>query len=177
MENKTLLTQTEIDTLITFLENHDDTPIGAVLDQSSIDKLIEIIKYNNNKGIFFSKETSIDLTSQENALQLKNSSGNILDPEACSIIYEKGEDGFAKIFCLDSTTNTLIKLTPSCLIQKDFIEDDSKWGFAVPPRTLLKLSRLFNIKCSADTLLNAERDFAEIMYGDRNAKIADFYMK
>ena len=61
------------------------------------------------------------------------------------------------------------------LSELSYVNDDARWGYAVSPGALVKLSRLFNINCSAELLQKAEKDFAKVVYGDENAKIADYY--
>ncbi len=60
-ENRTLLSQSEIDALVSFLQ-HDDTSkkttIGEVLDQSSIDKLVDLIRLNNDRGVFLDSDSA-----------------------------------------------------------------------------------------------------------------------
>lgn len=175
-ESKALLSQNEIDTLISFLQNHDETPIGSVLDQGSIDKLVEIIKFNNTKGIYFNKETSLDISSSEPKAILKAENGEELNPEKCHLDFEKAENGFIKIFCFEEDSSKRIFLSPSCLNKKDFVVDQAEWGLAVSPRTLIELSKLFNVNCASEILQKAEKDFAKLVYGDENAKIADYYM-
>jgi len=176
-ESKALLTQNEIDTLINFLQSHTQSPIGSVLDQGSIDKLVEIIKFNNDKGVYFNKESAINLTGNDEPLAIiKDATGRILDAQSCSFICEKDADGFVNVVCLEKTTGTRVNISPSCINRKEFLEDDAKWGLAVSPHTLIRLSGIFGINCDADTLKNAEKDFAKLVYGDENAKIADCYM-
>ena len=174
-ENKTLLTQQEIDALINFLERHDDTPIGAVLDQSSIDKLIEIIKYNNSKGIFFGKGVSLDYGLSDSNAVIKDPDGNEINVSGFILDYIKNPDGYISVFCADKNSGTRITLSPSCLSEHSYVKDDACWGYTVSPGTLLKLSRMFNVNCSAQLLQKAEKDFAKVVYGDENAKIADYY--
>ena len=175
-ESKTLLTQNEIDTLISFLQSRNETPIGSVLDQGSIDKLVEIIKFNNNNGIFFEKEMSLDF-SDESFVSITDDQGKIIDPDSCAITFSKADNGFVNIFCSEEATGKLIPLSPSCLSQKKFVKDDEKWGLTVSPHILISLSKLFNVKCDADTLSKAEKDFAKLVYGDENATIADYYLQ
>jgi len=175
-ESKTLLTQNEIDTLISFLQSRDETPIGSVLDQGSIDKLVEIIKFNNNNGIFFEKELSLDF-SDESFVSITDEQGKTIDTENCAIVFNKADNGFVNIFCSDETAGKLIPLSPSCLSQRKFVKDDEKWGLTVSPRILIELSKLFNVKCDAETLSKAEKDFAKLVYGDENAAIAEYYLQ
>ena len=176
-ESKALLTQNEIDTLINFLQSHTQSPIGSVLDQGSIDKLVEIIKFNNDKGVYFNKESAINLTeNNEPAAIITDESGKVLEAHNCSFICEKDSDGFVNIICLEKTTGMRISISPSCINRNEYVKDDAKWGLAVSPHTLIRLSGVFGINFDADTLKAAEKDFAKLVYGDENAKIADCYM-
>ena len=69
-ENRTLLSQSEIDALVSFLQQGSDTPepvaIGDVLDQSSIDKLVDIIRFNNSHGVMLNNDTTAAILSAGN---------------------------------------------------------------------------------------------------------------
>ena len=177
-ENKTLLSQNEIDTLIKFLESHDSTPIGSVLPQGSIDKLVEIIKFNNNRGIFLGKDSPLDLSEmQPESSSIKDGSGNTVDTSVCTLEHSIDENGTVKIFCYDKATDTRYPIFPDSLVSKNYVSDGSSWGRAISPRTLLKVSKLFNITCDSETLDAAGKRFAEIVYGDAGASVAQYYLE
>ena len=177
-ENKTLLSQNEIDTLIKFLESHDSTPIGTVLPQGSIDKLVEIIKFNNKRGIFLGKDAPLDFSdAQPESIYIKDEGGNTVNTSVCALEHSIDADGIVKLFCIDNSTGAKYPIFPDSLVSMNYVSEGSSWGRAVPPRTLVKISRLFNITCDSETLDAAGKRFAEIVYGDSSAQVAQYYLE
>ncbi len=176
-ENKTLLSQNEIDTLIKFLESHDSTPIGTVLPQGSIDKLVEIIKFNNKRGIFLGKDAPLDFSNaQPQAIFIKDENGAAVNTTSCALEYSV-EDGIVKIFCADNATGKKYPIFPDSLVSRTYVSEGDSWGRAISPRTLVKIADLFNITCSSETLDAAGKRFAEVVYGDVNARVAQYYLE
>lgn len=175
MENKTLLSQQEIDTLISFLQENRDVPIGSVLDQDSIDKLIETIKYNNANGIYFDKDFSSSIINRDKSAFINDNNGTALDVADCSLITETADNGFVRIYCLDNGTGLRYKLTPSCLSEGRFVDDDSEWGLAVSGSILKAIAKLFSVPVSEEVLNNANKNFAGLLFGDENAAVPAFY--
>lgn len=173
MANNTLLSQQEIDALVAFLQTKSDTNIGQVLDQSSIDKLIELVKYNNEKGVFFTKGSSANLGNAE-----------IIDPESdiamekddCTLECETSSNGFLEVYCYNKKTDKKYHLSPACLDKGCYVhEDDSEWGYAISPKTFNKLANLFGISYTTDTYYFVCSTFAKVMYGRSDAHIAIIY--
>ena len=82
-ENRALLSQSEIDALVSFLQ-HDGTTktssIGEVLDQNSIDKLVDLIRANNDQGVFLDPD-ALNLGAIEAPITAQN--GTVLDTSVC----------------------------------------------------------------------------------------------
>lgn len=175
LENKTLLTQQEIDTLVSFLQQNTDVLIGSVLDQESIDKLIKLVQYNNKNGIFFTKDLTENVSISGERAFISDEAGNAINTSECKLVCELADNGYFRIYCDDAASGKRYKLTPSCLEEKRYFEDDSEWGFAVPSRTLAQISQLYNIPCTKDSLDFAEKTFAKVMFGDENAQVPDYF--
>ena len=175
-DSKTLLSQNEIDALIVFLKDHEGTQIGKVLDQGSIDKLVEIVQSYNNKGIILNKDSKVNMEESVKA-NIIDRTGKNLDVLTCEIIIDLDADQNLLIFCSNSAGNEKYPLFPENLSEKKFVNEGSSWGKAVAPRTLIELSELFDIKCSADTLEEAGKLFAKAIYGDENRALPEYYLK
>ncbi len=175
-ESKTLLSQNEIDALVLFLQGNKGTPIGEVLDQSSIDKLIELVKYNNRMGVYFGRSTEkLDMPAEG---VLFNPDYDIASQrENCSIECEPGENGFIELFCVNSADGGRYRLTPACFENNRYIPDDSTaWGYAIEPKMFCKLANMFGVKYSTATYEFVCRNFAKVMYGNESAVIAGVYL-
>lgn len=175
IESKTLLTQNEIDTLVAFLQQNSDIPIGNVLDQASIDKLIDLVQYNNKNGIYFTKDITESVTITDERAFISDETGNAINTAECVLECEVAENGYFRIFCTSKASGKRYRLTPACLDNKRYIDDDSEWGYAVPSKLLAQLSQLFSIPCTKDTLSFAGKIFAKVMFGDENAQVPDYF--
>lgn len=170
-EDKTLLSQNEIDTLIAFLTNSDSAPIGAVLEQKSIDKLIELIKYNNKRGLFIGEEES-DMSNIA-----------VLDPEKdldaqrkdFELVFKKDNRDYVEILCINKNDGTTYRLTPGCLLHNRHIEDDTEWGSAISPLNFNRLALLFGISYSSETFREVCNNFSKVVYGYEDAEIPAIY--
>ncbi|MCR5584671.1 MAG: hypothetical protein K6F63_04460 [Lachnospiraceae bacterium] len=173
-ENKTLLSQGEIDALVAFLTNSEAAPIGTVLDQSSIDKLIELVKYNNKRGLFIGEGNGegefSDAVVLDKSLDLEEQKKDY------EIICRKDARDFVEILCVSKTGGKTFKLTPSCLLQNKRVEDDkAEWGLAISPLHFNNLALLFGIKYSSETFRFVCSNFAKVMYGYEDAEISSLY--
>jgi len=175
MDNKTLLSQQEIDTLISFLQENRNVPIGTVLDQDSIDKLIETIKYNNANGIYFDKEFSSSIIAKDKSAFINDSNGIALDIAGCSLVTETAENGFVRLYCLDNGTGLKYRISPACLSEGKYLEDDSEWGLAVSGHTLNEVAKLFSIPVAKEVIETANRNFAKLIFADENAALPAYY--
>ncbi len=173
-DNKTLLSQGEIDALVAFLTNSEAAPIGTVLDQSSIDKLIELVKYNNKHGLFIGEEQTggvySDAVVLEKGLDLEE------QKQDYELICRKDARDYMEILCVSKTGGKTYKLTPSCLLQNKRVENDkAEWGHAISPLHFNNLALLFGIKYSSETFRFVCTNFAKVMYGYEDADISSLY--
>ncbi len=173
-ENKTLLSQGEIDALVAFLTNSEAAPIGTVLDQSSIDKLIDLVKYNNKRGLFIGEggggSDYADAVVLDSELDLEEQKKDY------ELICKKDGRDFIEILCVSKKGGKTYKLTPSCLLNNKRMEDDkSEWGMAISPLHFNNLALLFGIKYSSETFRFVCSNFAKVMYGYEDAEISRLY--
>ena len=177
-ENRTLLSQSEIDALVSFLQQGNDTPepvaIGDVLDQSSIDKLVDIIRFNNSHGVMLNNDTTAAILSAGN-VEITAPDGSTVDRTACELHFRIGGSGMAEIFCKSTKDGAEYPISPDSLRQRKYVAEGSKWGFAVSPRHFNKIANLFRINYSQDTFNEVVARFAEITYGSRDAEVSKIY--
>ncbi len=173
-ENKTLLSQGEIDALVAFLTNSDAAPVGTVLDQSSIDKLIELVKYNNKRGLFIGENGNGGDYSE--AVVLDKGIDLEAQKQDYEIVCKKNSRDYVEVLCVSKTGGKTYKLTPSCLMQNRRVEnDESEWGHAISPLHFNNLALLFGIKYSSETFRFVCENFAKVMYGYEDAAIPNIY--
>ncbi len=173
-DNKTLLSQGEIDALVAFLTNSEAAPIGTVLDQSSIDKLIDLVKYNNKRGLFIGEGN--DTGEYSDAVVLDKGLDLEAQKQDYELICKKNARDYVEIFCVSKSGGKSYKLTPSCLIQNKRVEEDkAEWGHAISPLHFNNLALLFGIKYSSETFRFVCENFAKVMYGYEEADISMVY--
>ena len=175
-DSKTLLSQNEIDALIVFLKGHEGTQIGRVLDQGSIDKLVEIVQSYNNKGIILNKDSQVNMEESVKA-KIIDRTGKNLDVLTCEIGLDLDEEQNVLLFCSGNAGNEKYPFFPETLCEKKFLTEGSSWGKAVAPKTLIELSELFDIKCSPDALEKASKLFAKAVYGDETKVLPEYYLR
>lgn len=177
-ENRTLLSQSEIDALVSFLQQggatSETTSIGDVLDQSSIDKLVDIIRFNNNHGILLNADTTAAALGAGN-VDIPTADGSNLDKSECELEYRITDAGMAEIYCVSKIDGASYRIAPDSLKFRKYISDGSEWGFAVSPRHFNKVANMFRIDYSKETYAAVLARFNKIMYGDENAEAARIY--
>ena len=176
-ENRTLLSQSEIDALVSFLQQggkDESTSIGDVLDQSSIDKLVDIIRFNNNNGILLNNDTTAAILSAGN-VDITAPDGSTVDRSVCELDYRITDSGMAEIYCLNTKDGSSYKISPDSLKHRKYVAEGSAWGRAVSPRHFNKIANLFRINYSQETYNSVVKRFAEVMYGSADADVARIY--
>ncbi len=169
-DNKALLSQEEIDALVSFLKKKDK--IGNdVLDQSSIDRLVEILnetKANESVaggGRFYGNA----VLSVERDIAVQR--------EQCTLLYEKDGNGYAHIVCENTVTGMRYEITPECLNQSSLVENTGEsWGYAIMPVLFDLAAMQLQVKYSADVFSNVCGDYAKVVYGDENAVLPNVYL-
>ena len=174
-ENRALLSQSEIDALVSFLQ-HDGTTktssIGEVLDQNSIDKLVDLIRANNDQGVFLDPD-ALNLGAIEAPITAQN--GTVLDTSVCELDFRITPEGIAEICCVNMSDATFYKIYPECLIQGKYVSEGSEWGRAVSPRHFCMIADLFGLEYPPEAYNAVVARFCEIMYGSSSAQPASIY--
>ena len=177
-ENRTLLSQSEIDALVSFLQQGTDVEqpvaIGEVLDQSSIDKPVDIIRFNNNHGIMLNNDTTAAILGAGN-VAITAPDGSTVDRSVCELVYKIADSGMAELYCRNTKDDSLYRISPDSLSQRKYVADGASWGLAVSPRHFNKVANLFRLDYSQETYQAVQKHFNEIMYGDAGAEPAKIY--
>lgn len=170
-KNMALLSQSEIDALIAFLNQQSTQQInGDILSQESINKLIEIIK----SGQFIDKSITLPLNN------LEADSNDVLDylgishPESFYLNFTYDETKGVKLFAVNKDNNESFPITPGGLIKNS--SSKAPWGACMAPSTFHHIALKLDLPYSEQAMELVKKSFALIMYGDENAEIPVFYL-
>lgn len=163
LNNNTLLSQKEIDTLVQFLTKQNNNIQEVVLSQDSIDKLVSLLQ---NKGELSSDifELSHDMLESVSSLE-----GYLL---YCTI---DENTKYINIFAKNST-GTTVRITPAGLAKDDNVNGGTEWGYCIEPAVFDKIATSFNLKYSCEEYENVCRNFAIHRYGNEFAIIPTLYL-
>ena len=92
------------------------------------------------------------------------------------LIFECNAEGMVQVVCQSRLSTKRHVITPSCLEQSRYIEEDSSWGKTISPIIFDTISGMLRVRYSKDTFLRVCDRFAEVVYGNKNAEIPSFYM-
>lgn len=163
INNNTLLSQGEIDTLIRFLTNHDQKIQDSVLSQDSIDKLVSLLQKNG--------DTNMDLfnmSSEVTPLPAEDLSGH-------SLSFTINETtGFLTIIAHNDGAELII--TPLSVNSLKVMNDDSEWGVCIEPVIFDKIASIFKVKYTKATYDAVCELFCTKRYGNADAVIPTIYL-
>lgn len=163
-----LLSQQEIDTLVSFLT--DKKAVNSdVLSQKSIDKLISFIQSDPEKVGLESllSYDAIDATFLKK-LQFREN-----DSDICELQFDIiPSSSYICIKVYNTVTGQTLTLTPELFDETD-TED---WGFAIPPVFFNHIASILDIKYSQETYDLVCKTFKKISYGDASHKIPKIYL-
>lgn len=172
-ESRTLLSQKEIDVLVSFLTTKEKVG-NEVLDQASIDRLIKVLtdsRLMERAGAEVSAEyffaNSVLSIEKDIAIQRKQ----------CMLLYEKDAKGYAHVLCANRVSGVKYEITPECLNQLNLVESKGEgWGRAVMPLLFDLAAMQLQVKYTAETFAEVCRDFALLMYGDAGTQLPNVYL-
>ena len=133
-----LLSQSEIDTLINFINDKREGVDSSVLNQESIDKLLEMLRFNNGRA------------KKEEILHMGEVEGTLADlitvrhgDDVCALEYSVDEaNDFVRLEAVNTVTKERMEITP-----KMFNEGDGElWGPCIAPYVLPRMSRALKVK-------------------------------
>lgn len=167
-DNKALLSQSEIDALVSFLKTKDK--IGnEVLDQSSIDRLVEILTDAKAEDGIGGRFNANSVLSVEKDIAVQR--------EQCTLLYEKDNENYAHIVCENSVTGARYEITPECLTQSCLVETmGESWGFAVMPVLFDLAAMQLQVKYTAEVFSKVCGDYAKLLYGNEKVELPNVYL-
>lgn len=180
MDNKVLLSQDEIDVLINFLTQKNDKVGGEVLEQGSVDKLLNLLKSGNgSQKLYFDSSISQVKGAKGTAILVLDGEANIGEQqEFCRLECEVDSDtGFIHILCSNTKNGNRYNMTPTCLEQVKYLSGDTtEWGYAVPPLTFDTVATLLQVKYTKATFDMICEIYAERLFGNKKHSIPSMYM-
>lgn len=167
--NLSLLNQGEIDTLVGFLLSQSDSVGSSVLNQDSIDRLIQLIQYDNRRRRQEAFITYGDLEGGlKDAVTIRQSEG-----ELCEILLERDDaDGNIHIMVKSTVSGQSMEITPSTINE----EDGDIWGRSLSPVLFCRIALALDTKYTAATYESVCKAFAENVFGDEGHKIPFLYL-
>lgn len=168
-QSYSLLSQEEIDVLVSFLLEKKNTINSDVLSQQSIDKLIYLISHDRHGILMDLFEPFSELDSDFlGTLHFRSTA-----KEVCELQYTLDSDtGFIKLTALNKTTGKTLSITPK-LIEDGDVED---WGATISPSLFNRIARSLQLKYSVETHDAVCERFASVLYGDASHSIPAIHM-
>ncbi len=175
-QNMALLSQTEIDTLLNFLQK---SKVGEeVMDQASIDRLIHLLQSDQKREVKFNTNMPEVHGEEEHALLLVDAFGSVEEQRRCVLECQVDDaTKYLRIICRDEKKDAEYEITPACVSELRFRgADNSSWGYAVPPVTFDHIAAMMSIKYTKSVFDKICQIFAERMFGDAQITIPEIYM-
>ena len=170
-DNKALLSQDEIDALVSFLKKKEKVG-NDVLDQTSIDRLVEILneaKANEEAAAGAGRLYGNSVLAVEKDIAVQR--------EQCVLLYEKDTMNYAHIVCENVVTGMRYEITPECLNQSCLVESRGEsWGYAIMPVMFDLAAMQLQVKYSADVFSKVCKDYAELMFGSAKIVLPNVYL-
>lgn len=170
--NKALLSQKEIDTLVKFLIDQKQGIQSTVLTQQSIDKLVQLL---SNKGLDLLKFNIVNATTTNN--ETEEVLSNLIKYDN-SLTYELSFEVIENklhLTAINKETNTILHITPKSLELMSIVKDHSCWGCCIDPYLFDKIATVFHFKYKRETLDSITKLFAEKMYGTIDFELPNIY--
>lgn len=166
--NLSLLSQSEIDTLVGFLSHKSKSVDSSVLNQASIDKLIRLIQYDNRRRRQDAFLSYADLDGS-----LKDDVTVRTEGEICEMLLTWDDaEGRIHITVKNAGNGESMEITPAIINE----EDGDSWGRSIPPVLFCRLALALDVKYTAETYDTVCKYFAENIFGDENYTIPFLYL-
>ena len=176
-QNMALLSQNEIDTLISFLSGEKDkSGVGSeVLSQDSIDKLISLIKTGNAVSDQFKVHLPVSTSENEKIIAFfKNADKSYSDSAAYELLFEK-KRGKISVSGKNTQSGALVPIRP-CDVADGAPTSEDNWGACIMPAMFDLIATYFHIKYTKDTMDAVCSVFAKVMFGKEDAVIPAVYL-
>jgi hypothetical protein len=164
-----LLNQEEIDTLVRFLTDKKNAVDSDVMSQTSIDKLIQLIRTDKERLVLnqsLSREYTGDSILKRLPFRKKHSEPCVL---RCNI---NPETNFIELSIYNTVQDAAYQLTPNIFDEND----DASWGYAIPPAYFSQIAYSLSLKYTQESYDFVCSTFAKITYGSENHKISEVYL-
>ena len=175
-----LLSQNEIDALVKFLLEKQNIKSGVVLDQGSIDRLVNVLQDKNFIQKMGGAEEPMQNTTTKKVAQLLLLEGEqdfVVQQTNYELMFECDAEGMVQVVCQSKLSTKRHVITPACLEQSRYLDEEkSTWGKTISPVIFDTISGMLHIRYSKETFLRVCDRFAEVVYGNKNAEIPAFYM-
>lgn len=163
-QNMTLLSQEEIDILLSFLLHQKSTLSTNVLDQANIDKLISIIRNSepNQMNLFFHSHLVNNFLKK-----------NLDDFQLFFQINDQTD--FIELFALNIITKEEVEITPACLITSEK-NTNSTWGYTISPMLFHNIATHLNLKYTNTVYESICKLYSLKNFGDANYILPAIYL-
>lgn len=161
-QSYSLLTQDEIDTLVSFLIDKKNAVDSDVMNQQSIDKLIYLITHDRRQLM-----SMLDPLSCIDSEYLTKKNFRQNEQEVCELRIATDQEGYLQLTAYNLTSQQTMEITPAVMSDND-TED---WGRCLSPVTFNRLAKNLGLKYTPDTYEQVCNQFAKINYGDETHSI------
>lgn len=171
-ENMSLLSQNEVDTLISFMrEKQGDEINGSVLSQNSVDKLISLLENVSSKdGI---RLNSSAITAGTTSII---AAGKSLQKGKYDLTFKCDDKGQIMLYACSEEGDDPVAITPQTVTEHPNAKAPKTWGCCIMPAAFVQVARELGISYSEETLEEVKRIFAEKMYGSPDSPIPTVYL-
>jgi len=174
-KNMALLSQSEIDTLIAFLNREKEKSVveSEVLSQASIDKLIELIQSNHGSQ---REELKFQMELAGDALALFYATQDTTYQRGLNyeLIIKTGEQ--VELYAKNPESGVQIELLPEHLQELTFTGESCGWGICLMPAVFRQVAEKMHLVYGEDTWEQVQKSFACTMYGREDVKIPTIYL-
>ncbi len=177
-QNRVLLSQAEIDTLLSFLLDNKSNVYSDVMDQSSIDKLISILQSRESFRFRFDSMLPAGARKGNYTSLVLDDNENIGDrAKECRLDFEIKDNNFISVFCINQTSGHRFVISPSCIEQLRYFSDkSSQWGFCIPPIIFDTIASMLGVTYTRVTYEAICERFSTICFGSSSAAISPIYL-
>lgn len=169
-----LLTQEEIDTLISFLYEKQKDVTSDVLGQNSIDKLIHLMRNNDINRVRLDTLDALEIHPTYDILKEVNIREDT--SEVCELSYTVDEStGFLCLFARNITTKKEFPITPTTLDRMELLNGHTSWGYSIVPFLFDKIARIFTLKYSRSTYEDICTIYSLKNFGSTDFRLPSIY--
>lgn len=166
-DNFSLLSQKEVDVLVSFLTKNNGVD-SDVLSQESVDKLVYLLNGHLGSAHLELYDPFVKPLKDVIAERGLRTDGD----EICELTFSVKEDGKLQLRAVNKNTGKEMDITPKIFDDKEIVDE---WGCSMSPATFNRLARVLGLKYTADTYDGICKIFAQHNYGDKNAHLPALY--